>query len=228
MVLAKRAALTILACRPRLDEVHALMPAVTELAGAGCTLGLVCVGDGPYSPTEIARAARIELLGAIPDDHRAAAEFDEHGLAAGRAFRRSRLAATVTELAGLVRSRCASNLQAQAMADPQPTATPAARPAAQLRPAASRRPPGLVTEVELVPDREPLAAPSERRPFRAPSVSAEEAELALPVSLAVRTARASAAEARSAEATPEEKPGHRPGWPRLGRRDRPDRSSDVG
>ena len=112
LAFALRAALTVLVCRPRLDEVHALVSAVAELTRAGCTLGLVCVGDEPYHPAEIARAAGVELLGVIPVDVRAAAVFDRDGFKSGRIFRRSRLAHTVAELTELVRSRCAEVLVA--------------------------------------------------------------------------------------------------------------------
>ncbi len=108
--LARRAALTIIVCRPRLDEVHSLAPAVVELNEAGCTLGLVCVGDGPYPPTEVASTVGIELLGVIPVDHRAAAAFDNDGLEAGRVFRRSALAATLHELAGLIGAKVAGTM----------------------------------------------------------------------------------------------------------------------
>jgi hypothetical protein len=110
LALARRAALTILVCRPRLDEVSALIPAGAELSATGCSLGLVCVGDQPYGPAEIAQAAGIDLLGVLPVDPRAAAVFDRDGLNSGRAFRRSPLAVAAAEVADLVRSRCANLL----------------------------------------------------------------------------------------------------------------------
>ena len=105
LTLARRAALTVLVCRPRLDEVNALVPAVAELTAAGCTLGLVCVGSEPYLPAEIANAAGLPLLGVLPVDARAAAVFDRDGLDSGRSFRRSALAQTAAELTEYVRSR---------------------------------------------------------------------------------------------------------------------------
>jgi hypothetical protein len=195
MVLARRAALTILVTRPRLDEIYALMPAVTELNEAGCNLGLVCVGEDAYHPAEIASAARIDLLGVIPEDRRAAAAFDDDGMAAGRAFRRSRLVAALTELVGVVRSRCADSLR--------PRAVPA------------------------MPDADhELGGPRPRpQPVRAPSVPDYELELALPVSLAVKAARAAEARdagARSATLEPAAEPQARSRWRRS------DRSYDVG
>lgn len=116
--LARRAALTILVCRPRLEEVHALAPAVGELTEAGCTLGLVCVGDGPYPPTEVARTLSLDLLAALPVDERAAEALARHGLGAGRVFRRSTLTRRVEELAGLVRARCVDVVVPDPVAEP--------------------------------------------------------------------------------------------------------------
>lgn len=107
MSIARRAALTVLLCRPTLEEIHTLMPGVAELRDAGCALGLVVVGDGPYHPTEIADKANIELLGHVPNDPRAATAWNDHGLAAGRQVRRSLLARTVSDLAVLIAERCA-------------------------------------------------------------------------------------------------------------------------
>lgn len=109
--LAQRAAMTILVCRPRLDEVHALVPAVSELSQAGCSLGLVCVGDGPYPPSEVARTLATDLLAVLPVDDRACAALDREGFRAGRVLRRSALVRAVEELAGLIRSRCAGALE---------------------------------------------------------------------------------------------------------------------
>lgn len=123
LMLARRAALTVLVCRPRLDEVNALVPAVAELTAAGCTLGLVCVGSEPYLPAEIANAAGLPLLGVLPVDLRAAAVFDRDGLDSGRPFRRSALAQTAAELTEYVRSRAAEIL---AESDPVEVARPPA------------------------------------------------------------------------------------------------------
>lgn len=125
--LARRAALTVLVCRPRLDEVNALVPAVAELTAVGCTLGLVCVGSEPYLPAEIANAAGVPLLGVLPVDTRAAAVFDRDGLDSGRSFRRSALAQTAAELTEYVRSRAA-----ELLAGPGP-AQAASGPATELQ-----------------------------------------------------------------------------------------------
>jgi hypothetical protein len=201
LAFARRAALTVLVCRPRLDEVHALVPAVAELTGAGCTLGLVCVGDEPYHPAEIARATGVELLGVIPVDVRAAAVFDRDGFNSGRTFRRSRLAHTVAELTELVRSRCAEVLVAP---DPAAIGGPVAGgPVGDTWPGPTR----LSSPVE--PFNQPAAIDHRWSP---PSDGLTSAELpppsegsreptrpVLPVSLAVAAARARAQNLASAE-----------------------------
>ena len=128
LALAQRAALTVLVCRPRLDEIHALVPAVTELAEVGCTLGLVCLGDGPYRPVEVAQTIGVELLGVLPVDHRAAAALDQDGFGAGRALRRSPLAQGAEELAGLVLARSTSTFDLDdGLGPPPPPPRPAHR-----------------------------------------------------------------------------------------------------
>jgi hypothetical protein len=107
--LARRALLTLLVCRPRLDEIHALVPAATELAAAGCTVGLVCIGTEPYEPGEVAATVGVDLIGVLPTDERAAAAFDRDGLRAGRVYRRSHLASAVEELADRVHARLSSS-----------------------------------------------------------------------------------------------------------------------
>lgn len=110
MPLARRAAVLVVVCRPRLDEVHALVPAVAELRQSGCSPALVCLGDRPYDPIEVAGSLGVELLGTVPVDERAAAALDGDGLTAGRALRRSRLVDAVEELVSRLQVRCADAL----------------------------------------------------------------------------------------------------------------------
>ncbi|MFV1989585.1 MAG: hypothetical protein ACC652_02455, partial [Acidimicrobiales bacterium] len=109
--LARHGAITLIVCRPNLEEVHTLVPGVAELRDAGCELGLVCVGDGPYHPVEIAEQADIQLVGVLPRDDRAAELFVGFGLSAGRGFLKSTLARSMAELASVIQQRCASRLQ---------------------------------------------------------------------------------------------------------------------
>ncbi len=117
----RRAALNVLVCRPLLEEVHTLLPAVDELRDAGCVVGLVCVGDGPYSAGEIADHVGIELLGAIPNDPKGAGAFARAGLAAGRSFDRSILGRTMGEVAAAIQSRCLAEATPDATTDAVPT-----------------------------------------------------------------------------------------------------------
>ncbi len=173
LTLARRAALTVLVCRPRLDEVNALVPAVAELTAAGCTLGLVCVGSEPYLPAEIANAAGLPLLGVLPVDLRAAAVFDRDGLDSGRPFRRSALAQTAAELTEYVRSRAAEILTgsdrveaarppaADPPGDDLPAPEPAPRPgaAAAAPDAGPDAGPGALPRSEADPDDGGLRGP---------------------------------------------------------------------
>ena len=84
----------LLVVRPRLDEVVALAPGRRVPPGAGLPLGLVCVGDRPFHPLEVADQAGLPLLGVIADDPVAAALVFAHGLD-GRGLRRSRLRPSV-------------------------------------------------------------------------------------------------------------------------------------
>ncbi len=108
--LARRGAMTLLVVRPTLEEIHTLFPGVADLREAGCALGLVCVGDGPYHASEIAEKAQIPLIGTLPRDDRAAELFATYGLSAGRGFGRSILARSMAELVSVVQQRCASQL----------------------------------------------------------------------------------------------------------------------
>ena len=96
--LARAAQRVLLVARPRLDEVVALRAVAESLSGAGLALGLVCIGDRPFHPLEVADQAGVPLTGVIPDDPSAAALVRD-GALGGRGLRRSRLARSVSELA---------------------------------------------------------------------------------------------------------------------------------
>lgn len=101
--LAQAADCTILVCRPRLDEVYALMPAVTELTEADCTLRLVVVDDGPYPAHEVAESLGVELLGTVPHDRRGVAAIDARGVGGKVSRRRSEYVQAVLALAHRLR-----------------------------------------------------------------------------------------------------------------------------
>ena len=89
---------TLLVVRPRLDEVVALRPVAERLTGVGVDLGLVCVGDRPFDPVEVAEQAGLPLLAVLPDDPAAAATVTRRGLA-DRRLRRAGLVRAVQQLA---------------------------------------------------------------------------------------------------------------------------------
>ena len=135
--LARRAAVTLLVCRPDLEEIHGLLAGVVELSSLNCKLGLVLVGDGQWSPQEIAARAEIDLLGHIPFEERAARLFKTKGLLAGRGFQRSGLARSVEELASSLQMFCAETLRPTTTAPPARNdnlVSPAIQAARRLRP----------------------------------------------------------------------------------------------
>ena len=105
---------TLLVVRPRLDEIVALQPLAERLAVVGVDLGLVCVGDRPFDPVEVADQAGVPLLGVVPDDPAAAAAVIQRGLD-DRRVRRTALVRAV--------GRLAATLAAQDSAQQAPTAT---------------------------------------------------------------------------------------------------------
>jgi hypothetical protein len=95
--LAKRSVVTLLISRTRFEDVALLASRCRELRAAGVTPRLVCIGNRPYPPEEVAAAAGVELVGALPEDQTAAATFT--GGTIDRRVRRSQLWRTLTELA---------------------------------------------------------------------------------------------------------------------------------
>jgi hypothetical protein len=95
---ARAATLTLVVTRPRLDDVVALPPVVDGLRAAGAQPGLVCVGDQPFHPVEVAEHAGLPLLGVVAHDATAAALVGR-GALDGRWLQRSRLARSVADLA---------------------------------------------------------------------------------------------------------------------------------
>jgi MinD-like ATPase involved in chromosome partitioning or flagellar assembly len=102
--LARAAELCLLVARPRLDEAQHLASRGRMLVEAGCTVGLVCVGDRPYDPAEVAASAGLELVGVVADDARTARALAE-GRAVDRLLRRSELWRTATKLSTVLAER---------------------------------------------------------------------------------------------------------------------------
>ena len=98
--IAAGSACTVVVCRPTRTEALALPSRVATLRAAGCRLGLVVVGNGPYRAGEVAAHGGVELVGTVPwardaDDLVAAAVADRRG-------RRSLLWRAAVEIAGVI------------------------------------------------------------------------------------------------------------------------------
>lgn len=115
--LARAAQLCLLVARPRLDEVQHLASRSRTLVDAGCTVGLVCVGDRPYDPVDAAASAEIELIGVWADDPRTAQALAE-GRAVDRLLRRSALWRTAAELSTVLAERLTASAREEPPSSP--------------------------------------------------------------------------------------------------------------
>lgn len=70
---ARAADAVLLVLRPQLDEVVHVAHRAQALRDAGCTTGLVLIGDRPYGPNEVGEAAQCEVFGVVADDRHGAA-----------------------------------------------------------------------------------------------------------------------------------------------------------
>lgn len=98
--LASHCASVILFCRPRADEVSHLrsrISALTHLAD----LGVVLVGERPYSQTQVAEALGVPVLGVMADDPDAAGLLNS-GQARIAALRRTALVRSAASLAEIL------------------------------------------------------------------------------------------------------------------------------
>jgi hypothetical protein len=86
-VLAADVALIV--CAPSFEQVAVAEPRAAGLARSGARLAVVCVGDGPYPPGEIAAALGAPLAGALPWDVRATIRFLAAGSVSDRRVRTS-------------------------------------------------------------------------------------------------------------------------------------------
>ncbi|MGK2957956.1 MAG: hypothetical protein ACSLFB_06085 [Acidimicrobiales bacterium] len=69
---ARAADAVLLVLRPQIEEVVHVAHRAQALRDAGCTTGLVLIGERPYGPAEVAEAAQCEVFGVIADDPRGA------------------------------------------------------------------------------------------------------------------------------------------------------------
>lgn len=84
----READLVLVVCAPSFEQVAVAEPRAAGLARGGARLGVVCVGDGPYPPGEVAAALAAPLAATLPWDPRATARFAA-GAASDRRLRAS-------------------------------------------------------------------------------------------------------------------------------------------
>ena len=104
--LARRSVVTVLVCRPVLEEIYGMLAGVVELRDAGCHLGLVVLGDGAWSATEIAQQAQVPLLGVLPTDPKGAQVTVNEGLVRSRRLERTALGKAMDEFTSTMQSYC--------------------------------------------------------------------------------------------------------------------------
>jgi hypothetical protein len=94
--LVRCASRLVVVVRPRVEELQALSQRVAVL-GQLAPLGLVLVGDQPYSASEVSEHLGVEVLGVVAADPRGAQALE--GAASARVLRRSLLARSALALA---------------------------------------------------------------------------------------------------------------------------------
>lgn len=104
--LARRSVVTVLVCRPVLEEIYGMLAGVVELRDAGCHVGLVVIGDGAWSATEIAEQAQVPLLGVLPADPKGARVTASEGLVRSRRLERTALGRAMDEFTTTLQSYC--------------------------------------------------------------------------------------------------------------------------
>ena len=102
--LVKRCDLLLLVARPRFDQLVPLVHQARRVVAQNIPTALVCVGDRPYPPTEMAKASQLNLLGGIAHEPKMAQTF-ERGLSGDQRHRRLLLWRTLAELVRRIQFR---------------------------------------------------------------------------------------------------------------------------
>ncbi len=100
------AALAVLVARPTAEEIAHLSSRIDALRSAGCPLGVVLIGEQPYSAAEVADAVDAEILGVLADDPRGA-DLVSGSSAQPWGFRRSPLMRSARHVAAALHARLA-------------------------------------------------------------------------------------------------------------------------
>ncbi|MYH72372.1 MAG: CpsD/CapB family tyrosine-protein kinase [Acidimicrobiia bacterium] len=95
--LVKHCDLLVLVARPRFDHLVPLVHQARRIIAHDIPTALVCVGDRPYPPTEMAKASQLDLLGIMAYEPRVVQAL-RGGLPANRRHRRLLLWRTLAEL----------------------------------------------------------------------------------------------------------------------------------
>lgn len=99
--------LLVLVTRPHFDQLVPLVHQARRIISHDVPTALVCVGDRPYSPTEMAKACQLNLLGVMAYEPRMTQAL-ERGLPAHQRHRRLMLWRTLTELVHRIQFRVQS------------------------------------------------------------------------------------------------------------------------
>ncbi len=73
----------LVVARPRLEELQLLPARLRALRSTVRRVGVLLVGEGPYSSVEVASALDVEVVGVLANDPRAAAALSGEGWGAG-------------------------------------------------------------------------------------------------------------------------------------------------
>ena len=95
--LIKQCDLLVLVARPHFDQLVPLVHQARKVTAHDIPTALVCVGDRPYPPTEMAKASQLDLLGVMAHEPRVAQAL-AGGLPANQRHRRLLMWRTLTEL----------------------------------------------------------------------------------------------------------------------------------
>lgn len=102
--LIRRCDLLVLVARPQFDHLVPLVHQARRVIAHEIPTALVCVGDRPYPPTEMAKASQLDLLGVMAHEPRVAQALGG-GLPTGRRHRRLLLWRTLAELVHRIQYR---------------------------------------------------------------------------------------------------------------------------
>ena len=102
--LIKHCDLLVLVARPQFEQLVPLVHQARQVTAQDIPTALVCIGDRPYPPAEMAKAARLDLLGVMAHEPRVV-QVLECGLPENRRHRQLLLWRTLAELVNRIHYR---------------------------------------------------------------------------------------------------------------------------